>query len=145
MTPDDLLTADLYKTLLEYRDGTHHNISLFASCMYRLMRGKVWESGWYNELRGRNLTAPSLSEFITRPIPEGLHTDVAWVAGALKLSKDLNVRCGDQAYQMFNDYMKIETGKSADEILSEAIADSDDFAHSFRFYFAHHSRINSPG
>jgi hypothetical protein len=122
VTPEQIKAAELYRNVYECAHGAITDASLFADFMLSVLRNRLWESGWYVPSRGNEkLTALSLSAFIEGGAPEGLQSSLPWVAATLKTAAQLGKEAADEAYRLFNDQMRVEHGKTAEELLDVAV------------------------
>lgn len=99
--------------LRQYSKGIHQDHQIFAGSLSCLIREKMWETGWQDELHGK-MTAPSFMEFLTRPVPDGIETTVPWVYARLKLAAridDTHARFFIDALADFTRQVYLECGE----------------------------------
>lgn len=113
--------------LMRYAKGVSTDSTIFAGSMGMFIKHEYWK-GWDDELLG-HLSAPSLKDFIERPVPDGIGTTIPWVYGVLSGLAPLDAKCADALF-LVDAQIKAETGRTAREWYEDA-AGGDDY-----FWFA---------
>jgi hypothetical protein len=85
----DKSTQLVYQGLMRHSKDIRHNVDMFSGWLHQFITGRMWESGWYDELKGV-LKAPTLFDFITRRIPDGIESDPVKIYAELYGSAQLN-------------------------------------------------------
>jgi len=90
MRPEDHESDRLYCNIFQYAKGVATNVTIFSSSLGIFIRDRLWEKGWYDRVDKKLRYAPSLTEFLKRPVPDGAGTSAAWIYGVLHGPADLN-------------------------------------------------------
>ena len=119
VTPE--ATTVLYRDAFQYANGLSTNMEVFASAMFVLMRDRIWQTGWIDQVHGNLMQAPSLQAFIERPVPKGINQTIPWTYAALHAAAEMG---GDfrGAVALLNEQIAAETGETAAAIHARTVA-----------------------
>src|SRR4051812_6686602 len=95
-------TTELYRQAFQYGQGLSSDVRLFTGAMLVMMRDRVWQSGWIDQVHGSLVRAPTLKDFIERPVPKGIGQTIPWTYAALKAAADLGETIGAEAVQLLD-------------------------------------------
>jgi hypothetical protein len=90
MRPEDHESDRLYRNILQCAKGVLADVEIFAGSLEIFIRDRLWEIGWYDSVHQKVMYAPSLHEFIKRPIPKGAGSSIEMIYGLLSGPAELN-------------------------------------------------------
>jgi hypothetical protein len=101
MTPEEMESRLLYEGVSNFAKGICTNVQIFIDAFGPFIDKRLWENGWYDEVRDSLMHAPSLREFITRPVPEGIGSSISWVFSTLDGAAKLGCRGAGDLHRAF--------------------------------------------
>jgi hypothetical protein len=116
-------TTRLYRAASNYAQVFTSDAKIFAGAMFCIMRDRIWETGWIDQVHGTLVKAPSLTAFIEQRIPKGIGQSVEWTYAALKILKDFGDPDAGTAITLLNDQIKVEKGVTAEDLYRRKVRD----------------------
>src|SRR5262245_43962925 len=108
MRPEDHESDMLYCNIFQYAKGMSTNVKIFADSLRLFIRDRLWERGWYDRVEQKVKTAPSLTEFLKRPVPDGAGASVEWVYGVLHGPAELKDGAAIEALKALDEELRNE-------------------------------------
>lgn len=121
MTPEQYASSYTYSNLLNYARGVVTDAKVFSNSLCVWLRDRTWEKGWFDEVHGAEKSAPTLTDFVKEPAPNGIGSSVEWVEATLEAAVKLGINSAEEAARLFNEQIEAESGKSAKAALKDAI------------------------
>ncbi len=121
-------TTDLYHRAFKYASGLSTDAGIFTGAIYQMMKNRIWESGWIDQVSGETVSAPSLKEFIERHVPKGIGQNIVWTYATLKSAHDLRDECAGEAIKLLDKQIKETEGETAEAIYRRAVVLARDAA-----------------
>jgi hypothetical protein len=115
-------TTELYEQAFQYANGLSLDIRAFTDAMFYIIRDDIWKTGWIDKVHGSLVSAPSLSEFIERPLPRGIGQTIPWTYAALKTSGELGDDKAKPAIEKLNEQIFAEQKETAEDIYARTVA-----------------------
>jgi hypothetical protein len=115
-------TTRLYQQAFQYANGLSLDIRAFTDAMFYILDDGIWKTGWIDKVNGSLVSAPTLREFIERPVPKGIGQTIPWTYAALKTSGELGDDKAKQAIDKLNEQIFVEQGVTAAKIYEMTFA-----------------------